>query len=293
MLTSELVKKAKRIEVVSRRLVDESMGGQYQSVWKGRGMVFSDLRPYMPGDDVRTIDWNVSARMNHPHVKQFVEERDRTINLVVDLSASARFGSRGSPKRVMAAELAAVLAFSAIRNGDRVGLTLMTDKLEHYLPAKKGRKHVMRIISEVLGFEPTSRGTDLGKGLEFLTRVSRGRSIMFVISDFQAGGWERAMAVAAQRHEIIPIVVVDPLEQALPSVGLVQFEDLETGEVVELDTSDVGGKDFEKLATARAEARDAALRALDLDVVEVRTDVDAVDVLAGFFHLRAKRVGRR
>jgi uncharacterized protein (DUF58 family) len=293
VLTAELVRKAKRIEVASRRLVDEMLGGQYASVFKGRGLVFSDLRPYQSGDDVRTIDWNVSARMNTPHVKQFVEERDRTINVLLDLSAGSRFGSRGSLKREKAAEIAAAVAFSAIHNHDRVGLMLMTDKLERYVPPKKGRKHVMRIIGEILGFEPASGGTDLGKGLDFFTRVSRGKSVLFVMSDFETTGWERSLGVAARRHEVIPIVVTDPLEQTLPAVGLVQFEDLETGDVIEIDTSDVGAKDYAALTAAQADARDQAMRRLDLDVVTVRTDRDFVEPLVDYFRMRDLRKGRR
>ncbi len=293
MLTAELIRKAKRIEVASRRLVDEMLGGQFSSVFKGRGLVFSDLRPYQSGDDVRTIDWNVSARMNMPHVKQFVEERDRTINILIDLSAASRFGSRGALKRDLAAEMAAAIAFSAIRNQDRIGLMLMTDKLERYVPPKKGKKHVLRIIGEILGFEPASGGTDLGKGLDFFTRVSRGKSVLFILSDFESEGWATSMGIAARRNEVIPVVVTDPLEQALPSVGLVQFEDLETGEVVEIDTSDVGAKDFATLASARAAARDQALLRLDLEVVRVRTDQDFVEPLVNYFRLRAERPGRK
>jgi uncharacterized protein (DUF58 family) len=216
LTTAELFKKAKKIEIASRRLVDEQLAGQYHSVFKGRGLVFSDVRPYYAGDDVRSIDWNITARMNAPHVKQFVEERDRTVNLMIDMSASGYFGSRGTTKREIAAELAAVVAFSAIKNNDRVGLYIVTDKVERYVPPKKGRRHVMRVIGEILAFEPTSRKTDLEKGLDFLGKVARRRSVVFLVSDFLgAGDWERAMRIAAQRHEIVPVVVADPLEQQL------------------------------------------------------------------------------
>lgn len=292
--TAELFKKAKKIEIASRRLVDETLAGQYHSVFKGRGLVFSDVRPYYPGDDVRSIDWNITARMNAPHVKQFVEERDRTVNLVIDMSASGHFGSRGTTKREIAAELAAVVAFSAIKNNDRVGLYIVTDKVERYVPPKKGRRHVMRVIGEILAFEPQSRRTDLAAGLDFLGKVARRRSVVFLVSDFLGGSpdtWERAMRIAAQRHELVPVVVADPMEQALPDVGLVVLEDLETGQVVEVDTSSHVRRDFAKRARAAADARDQALRRINLDIVEVDTNRPYVDALIAFFKARAKRMG--
>ena len=289
--TAELFKKAKKIEIASRRLVDEQLAGQYSAVFKGRGLVFSDVRPYYAGDDVRAIDWNITARMNAPHVKQFVEERDRTVNLMVDMSASGYFGSRGSTKREIAAELAAVVAFSAIKNNDRVGLYIVTDKVERYVPPKKGRRHVMRVIGEILAFEPQSRRTDLAKGLDFLAKVARRRSIVFLVSDFLgAGDWERAMRITAQRHEIVPVVVRDPLEEQLPDVGLVLLEDLETGQVVEVDTSSHARREFARRAQKAAEQRDQMLRRINLDIVEVDTNRPYVDALIAFFKARAKRM---
>src|SRR6478609_3189612 len=238
--SAELFKRAKKIEIASRRLVDEQLAGQYHSVFKGRGLVFSDVRPYYVGDDVRAIDWNITARMNAPHVKQFVEERDRTVNLVIDMSASGYFGTRGASKRELAAELAAVVAFSAIKNNDRVGLYIVTDKVERYVPPKKGRRHVLRVIGEILTFEPTSRKTDLAAGLDFLGKVAKRRSVVFLVSDFLGAApaeWERAMQITRQRHELVPVVVADPMEQALPDVGLMMLEDLETGDIIEVDTS--------------------------------------------------------
>ncbi|NVB82147.1 MAG: DUF58 domain-containing protein [Kofleriaceae bacterium] len=290
MSTSELFKKAKKIEIASRRLVEQQIAGQYHSVFKGRGLVFSDVRPYYAGDDVRTIDWNITARMNAPHVKQFIEERDRTVNLIIDASASGHFGSRGTTKRELAAELAAVVAFSAIKNNDRVGMMIVTDKVERYVPPKKGRRHVLRVIGEILAFEPTSRKTDLAAGLDFLGKVARRRSVVFFVSDFLSDGWERAMRIAAQRHELVPVVVGDPLEQALPAVGLLVLEDLETGEVVEVDTSSRARAEFAKRAKRAAEIRDAALRRINVDVVTVATNEPYVDALVAFFRARAKRM---
>jgi uncharacterized protein (DUF58 family) len=288
---AELFKKARKIEIASRRLVDEQLAGQYHSVFKGRGLVFSDVRPYYAGDDVRAIDWNITARMNAPHVKQFIEERDRTVNLVIDASASGHFGSRGTTKRELAAELAAVVAFSAIKNNDRVGLYIVTDKVERYVPPKKGRRHVLRVIGEILAFEPTSRGTDLAKGLDFLGKVARRRSVVFLVSDFLSEGWERAMRITAQRHELVPVVVGDPMEQALPRVGLVVFEDLETGDVVEVDTSSRARDEFARKARRAAELRDQTLRRVNVDVVQVATNQPYVDALVAFFRARAKRMG--
>jgi uncharacterized protein (DUF58 family) len=288
--TAELFTKARKIEIVARRLVNEQLAGQYHSVFKGRGLVFSDVRAYYPGDDVRAIDWNITARMNAPHVKQFVEERDRTVNLMIDMSASGYFGTRGAIKRELAAELAAVIAFSAIKNNDRVGLYIVTDKVERFVPPKKGRRHVMRVIGEILAFQPVARSTNLAAGLDFLGKVARRRSVVFLVSDFLSEGWERAMQITRQRHELVPIVVGDPLEQALPSVGLLVLEDLESGELVEIDTSSAAGDAYAQRAKRAAAGRELALRRLNLDCVEVRTDRPYVDALIAFFKARAKRM---
>ncbi len=288
--TAELFKKARKIEIASRRLVDEQLAGQYHSVFKGRGLIFSDVRPYYAGDDVRAIDWNITARMNAPHVKQFVEERDRTVNIMVDASASGYFGSRGTTKREPAAELAAVVAFSAIKNNDRVGLFIVTDKVERYVPPKKGRRHVLRVIGEILAFEPQSRKTDIGAGLDFLGKVAKRRSVVFLVSDFLSEGWERAMKITTQRHELVPVVVADPMEQVLPPVGIVLFEDLESGEVVEVDTSSRAREEFARKAREAADSRDQTLRRVNVDVVEVATDQPYVDALIAFFRARAKRM---
>ena len=290
LTTAELFKKARKIEIAARRLVDEQLAGQYHSVFKGRGLIFSDVRPYYAGDDVRSIDWNITARMNAPHVKQFVEERDRTVNLMVDMSASGYFGSTGVSKRELAAELAAVVAFSAIKNNDRVGLYILTDRVERYVPPKKGRRHVLRVIGEILAFEPISRGTDLAKGLDLLGKIARRRSVVFLVSDFLAEGWERAMQIARQRHELVPVVVGDPLEKALPSVGLLVMEDLETGEVIEIDTSSAARIEFERRAQWAATVRDQTLRRLNVDIVEINTNESYVDALIAFFKARAKRM---
>jgi len=290
LTTAELFKKARKIEIAARRLVNEQLAGQYHSVFKGRGLIFSDVRQYYPGDDVRSIDWNITARMNAPHIKQFVEERDRTVNLVIDMSASGYFGSRGESKRDLAAELAAVVAFSAIKNNDRVGLYIVTDKVERFVPPKKGRRHVLRVIGEILAFEPASRGTDLAVGLDLLGKIARRRSVVFLVSDFLSEGWEHAMQLVRQRHDMVPVVVGDPLEKSLPNVGILVLEDLESGRLVEIDTSGYAGRDFERRASMAAAIRDAALRRINVDVVEIRTDESYVDALIAFFRARAKRM---
>src|SRR3954465_8443323 len=282
LTSAELFKKARKIEIAARRLVDEQLAGQYHSVFKGRGLVFFDVRPYYAGDDVRALDWNITARMNAPHVKQFVEERDRTVNLMIDMSASEYFGSQGAVKRELAAELAAIVAFSAIKNNDRVGLYIVTDRVEQFVPPKKGRRHVMRVIGEILAFQPAARGTNLAAGLDFLAKVARRRSVVFLVSDFLSEGWERAMQITRQRHELVPVVVGDPLEHALPEVGLVMLEDLESGELVELDTRGAAGRDFARTARAAQTLRELALRRVNVDYVEVRTDRPYVDALVAF-----------
>jgi uncharacterized protein (DUF58 family) len=228
--------------------------------------------------------------MNFPHVKQFVEERDRTVNLMIDMSASGYFGSRGASKRDLAAELAAVVAFSAIKNNDRVGLYIVTDKVEKFVPPKKGRRHVLRVIGEILAFEPTSRGSDIGEGLDLLGKIARRRSVVFLVSDFLSDGWEQAMRITRQRHELVPVVVGDPLERALPPVGLLALEDLETGQVIEVDTSGAAGRQFAKRAKEQAREREQTLRRLNLDVVEIQTDQSYVEALIAFFKARAKRM---
>lgn len=292
MLTRELLKKIRKIEIVTERLVRDRMAGQYHSVFKGSGIAFSEVREYMPGDDIRLIDWNVSARMNEPYVKLFIEEREMTVLLLVDMSASGRFGSRAQEKRELAAELAAVLAFSAIRNNDRVGLIIFTDEVERFVPAKKGKKHVLRVISEILSFEPRSPRTNVGMGLEFLGRIARRRAVAFLVSDFLAppAQYDRSLRIAARRHDIIPVTVTDPLEEALPSVGLLELEDPETGELVVFDTSGPEGRAFAKESRALRDAREALFKRLDLDAISVRTDRPYLPSLTSFFEARARRL---
>jgi len=292
MLTREVLKRIRKIEIITERLVRDRMAGQYHSVFKGRGIAFSEVRHYMPGDDIRLIDWNVSARMNDVFVKLFTEEREMTVLLMVDMSASGRFGSRAREKRDLGAEVAAVLAFSAIRNNDRVGLMLFTDEVERFVPPKKGKKHVLRVISEILSFQPRSRRTDLSAVLQFVGRVARRRAVAFLISDFLAptSSYERALRITAGRHDLIPVTVTDPLEQGLPSVGLLEVEDPETGEVTVFDTSGPEGRAFARDARRAVEAREALFRRLDMDTIQVATDRPYLPSLTAFFEARSRRL---
>lgn len=290
MIPRELLKKIRKIEISTSRLVDSQLAGQYQSVFKGRGMAFSEVRQYTPGDDVRAIDWNVSARMNEPYVKLFTEERDRTVMLLVDMSASGLFGTQSQVKREVAAEIAALVAFSAIKNDDRVGLIVFTDRIELYVPPKKGKKHVLRVIREILTFAPESPRTELAVGLEYLQRVSRRRTVAFLVSDFVAGSWEKALRIANRRHDVVPVVIADPMEESLPPLGLVTFEDVETGELVEFDSLGPEARHYEALVRADRLDREDILRRLKMDFVNVRTDRPYVDALVEFFRIRARRM---
>ena len=291
MIPRELIKKLKTIEIRTARLANEQLAGGYHSVFKGRGMAFSEVRQYQPGDDVRFIDWNVSARMNEAYVKVFSEEREMTVMLLVDLSASERFGSVARPKVETVAEVAALLAFSAIKNNDRVGLILFTDRVERYVPPKKGKGHVMRVVTEILTAKPKGRGTDLRCALDLLGGVQRRRSVAFLVSDLIADGWERSLRVAAARHDLIPIQVVDPREEQLADVGLALVEDLETGELLEIDTGDprVRRAYAQNIAKERA-AREQLFGRLGVDHVRVQTDRPYASALSELFRRRQKRM---
>jgi uncharacterized protein (DUF58 family) len=290
VISRETLKKLRKIEIRTTRLANDQLAGSYHSVFKGRGMTFSEVREYQPGDDVRFIDWNVSARFDDVFVKLFTEEREMTVMLLVDLSGSQRFGSVARPKQETAAEVAALLAFSAIKNNDRVGLILFTDRVEKLIPPKKGKGHVLHVVTEILEARPTHTGTNLEEALRLLGNVSRRRSVAFVVSDFLADGYEHALRVAAKRHDLIPIQITDPREEELPDIGLALFEDLETGQLVEVDTSHPRVREAYQLRVARDKARrEQMFRKLKLDAVTVRTDRSYVEPIANLFKLRQKR----
>jgi uncharacterized protein (DUF58 family) len=293
MLTSDLIKKIRKIEITTSRAVNDVMAGQYHSVFKGRGMAFDEVRPYQPGDDIRVIDWNVTARMNDLYVKQFIEERELTVMLLVDASASLAFGTRERFKSELAAEITGLLAFSAIKNNDRVGLIMFTDRIERFVPPKKGAKHVLRVISEVLSFVPEGSQTDIAGALEFLSRVTKRKSVAFLVSDFLAGGYESALKVAHRRHDLVSIVLRDPLERRLPDVGIATFEDAESGEVILFDTTSRRAREKVTVAmeTLWQEQR-RQFKQQRIDFVELSTDQDYVRPLVMFFKHRAARMSR-
>lgn len=288
--TDEVLKKVKEIELVTRRLVNDVMAGQYHAVFKGRGMSFDSVREYQPGDDVRLIDWNVTARTGEPFVKKFVEERELTVLIAVDLSASGLFGTVEQSKREMAAEIAATLAFSAIQNNDRVGLVLFSDRIERYIPPKKGRSHVLRVILELLEAEPKGHGTDIAVACDYLSRIQRKRAVVFFLSDFLADDWGRPLGVAARRHDVVPVVVRDNAEDDLPDLGLVPLEDAESGEILWLDTSSRSGRRaFAQLAGKQRKERERLLRRHGLEPIEATVGEPWLPALVGYFRRRAAR----
>ena len=292
--TSAILKRIRRLELRTRRLVAEVFAGQYRSVFKGRGMNFEEVRPYTDNDEVRFIDRNVTARTGDLHIKKFTEERELTVVLVVDVSASGAFGSVEASKRELAAELAAMLAFSALRNQDKVGLILFSDDVELFVPPRKGRLHVLRIIREVLFYQPRGRRTSIAAALDYLNKVITRRSVVFLISDFQSPDFSRALAVTSRRHDLVAVPVVDPLEDELPDVGLLSLEDAETGSLVEINTSDrrVRAAFVNAVSTRRAQM-DNLLRRNRVDSITLRTDQDYLPALRAFFHQRERRIARR
>ena len=290
MIPKELLKKVRQIQIRTSRTVNDVLAGQYHSAFRGRGMEFEEVVPYQHGDDVRLIDWNVSARYGEPFIKKFREERELTVMLVVDVSPSGLFGSTDQFKLDLAAELCAVLAFSAIRSNDKVGLILFTDRVEKYVPPKKGTLHVLRIIRELLYHRPEGRDTAIDEALGFLNRVTTRKAVCFLVSDFLASGYEGALRIARRRHDLIPIVITDPRELTLPNVGIIEMEDSETGEVAVVDTgSKAVRRRFALRAIAAREDRETLFRRMDTDFIDVMTDRPYVEPLTRFFHKREAR----
>ncbi len=290
-IPTEILRKVRRIEIKTRSLVENIFSGQYHSVFKGRGMEFAEVREYQYGDDVRSIDWNVSARMGNPFVKQFQEERELTVMLVVDASGSGDFGTVRQMKGEMAVELASLLAFSAIKNNDRVGLLLFTDEIEEFIPPKKGRQHVLRVLRELLYFKPKGRGTDLNAALRYLERVMVRRSVVFLVSDFLAWGFEKSLRVAARRHDVIAVPISDPREEEIPPVGLIELEDAETGDRMLVDSFDPAFRQaFKAQARRSREQLLAQFRSMKVDCVPLSTGTPYVEPLVAFFEKRARRM---
>lgn len=303
--TRDVLRQVRQIELRTRGLVTSIFGGEYQSVFRGQGMEFSEVREYEPGDDVRNIDWNVTARTGHPYVKKHVEERELTVLLVVDLSGSEQFGTRGRFKADLAAELAAVLALSAVRNNDRVGLLIFSDHVEHVVPPRKGRRHALRLIRDVLAFQPRGRGTDIAGALDYAARLLAHRGIIFLLSDFavrsgddsagaaEAERWEKTLRLVSRRHDVVGVSISDPAELDLPDVGIVALQDPETGELTWVDTGrdDVHEMFSDLLTRERSETR-RLFRRLGVDEIEVRTDQPYVKPLLAFFRRRERQRGR-
>jgi uncharacterized protein (DUF58 family) len=289
MLPADVLRQVRRLHLRARRLVQTLLGGEYHSAFKGAGLSFEEVREYQPGDDVRTIDWNVTARVGHPFIKRFVEERELTLLLVVDVSASQKFGTGMLTKRAAAAELAALLALCAVSNNDRVGLIGFTDIIERFVTPNKGPRHVLRLLRDVLAFEPTRTGTDLATALDYVTKVQRRRAIVFVISDFFGRGYEQAFRRAARKHDLIAIRTTDPRERTWPTTGLVRLQDAETGTQVLVDTADRRTRENFALHAAERAAFTKLAQGCQAEVIEVGTDGNHFDALLGFFRKRDRQ----
>ncbi|TKJ42348.1 DUF58 domain-containing protein [candidate division LCP-89 bacterium B3_LCP] len=290
METREVLKKVRQVEIKTRGIVEEIFSGEYHSVFKGRGIEFAEVREYMPGDDIRSVDWNVTARMGHPYIKLFEEERELTVMLLCDFSSSGYFGSVKQLKIEVAIEVAALLAFSALKNQDKVGLLLFTDSIEKYVPPKKGKTHVLRILRELISFQPERAGTDIRQALEYFQRVQSKRSIAFLISDFWDEGFEDDLRLVGKKHDLIALSLRDPREETIPPVGLLKLQDAETGEELWLDTYDRKvSSGIETIIKDKKRELNKLLRSSDIDHVELPVNQDYILPLSRFFRLRAKR----
>ncbi len=290
MLTKELIKQVRQIEIRTRGLVNQIFSGEYHSVFKGRGMEFSEVREYYFGDDIRNIDWNVTARFGHPYIKVFEEERELTVILMVDLSGSLMFGSVSKTKQRVAAEISAILAFSALKNNDKVGLILFTDKIEKFVPPRKGKKHVLRIIRDVLSFEPHGKATNIKGALEYMHNAIKKKSIAFLLSDFMDEGYEKILSIVGKKHDLIGIVLDDVRERELPKIGLIKLTDAETGTERWIDTSDTRVRSSLMFSQReKIQKRKSLFVSSRLDSIEVTTGEDYVKPLVRFFKLRERR----
>ncbi len=291
MIPKEILKKVKQIQIRSNRLVNDVLAGEYVSVFKGRGMEFEEVREYQFGDDIRSIDWNVTARLGHPYIKRFAEERELTIMFLVDLSSSGKFGSVRELKNEITTEACALLALSAIRNNDKVGLILFTDRIEKFVPPKKGKTHVLRVIREVLYFKPERKGTDISVALEYLIKITKRKTVSFLMSDFLTSDFERPLRITNKRHDMIAISITDPRELEIPNVGFIRLKDAETGKIELIDTSDQKlRREFYRQNTRNIEERKKMLRAIGVDMIDLRTDSSYVEPIMNFFRMREKRL---
>ena len=290
MIPKDILKKIQQIQIHTRRLVNEAFVGEYHSVFKGRGMEFDEVREYQPGDEIRTIDWNVTARMGRPFIKRYVEERELTVMLLVDVSASGNFGSIKHLKNEVATEICAILALSAIKNNDKVGMIMFTDKIEKFIPPKKGPKHVLRVIRELLCTQPTGKGTNISVALEYLNKITHRRTISFIVSDFIANDYAHALRIANKKHDMITITIVDPREQELPNVGFIELRDAESDEILLLDTADsLVRKEFGALNNRRRQEQSRLFRSMGVDEILINTNRHHVEPIVRFFRMREKR----
>lgn len=290
MLPKEILNKVRRIQITTSHLVADLFAGQYHSVFKGQGMEFDEVREYMPGDEIRSIDWNVTARMGTPFIKKFVEERELTVMLLLDMSGSCRFGSEKQLKSQLAAELCSVLAFSAIQNSDRVGFIGFTDRIEKFVPPRKGLRHVLRVVREALYLKPESQGTDIAAAIEYLNRVTKRKAVVFIISDFFATEFRKALTIASRRHDVTAVTITDPRELELPDVGLIELEDAESGKGFLIDTSSRRlREEYKKNSQRRVEARKRLFNYANVDNIDIRTDVPYTESLLRFFKMRNRK----
>ncbi len=292
METNELIKKVRKIEIRTRRLSKNIFSGEYHSAFKGKGMAFSEVREYQYGDEIRTIDWNVSARFNHPYVKVFEEERELTVVLLVDVSASEVFGTHGMHKKDLITELCAVLAFSSLQNNDKIGLIFFSDRIEKFIPPKKGRTHVLRIIRELIDFKAENRRTDISVALKYAINVIKKRSIVFILSDFLSKDFEEPLKIISKKHDTIAVHIYDKREADIPDVGLINVQDAETGKILTLDTSDYNvRKKYSQWWTDRQNNLNTLLSKSSIDTINLRTDESYIRPLMNFFRKRGSRVG--
>ncbi|HIK58200.1 MAG TPA: DUF58 domain-containing protein [Nitrospinaceae bacterium] len=289
-LSPELLQRIKTIQIKTNYLVNDIMAGEYVSAFKGRGMEFSEVREYQPGDDVRLIDWNVTARMNQPFIKEFKEERELTLMLLVDVSSSGEFGSAGKLKNEVSAEIASILAFAAIKNNDKIGLIVFSDKIEHTIPPKKGKAHIWNIIRTILDFKPEGKGTNLSLPLEYLLNVQKRKTTAFLISDFQDDDYETKLKLVKQKHDLVAISITDPREESLPDVGLIQLEDTESGESLLVDTSDSEMiRQYSEQVQVKKENRKTYFQSIGIDTIEIKTNKSLADPIIRYFKLREKK----
>ncbi|GBE03434.1 hypothetical protein BMS3Abin09_00349 [bacterium BMS3Abin09] len=290
MIPEDVLKNIRRIQIYTSRMVTNAFAGHYQSVFKGMGMEFEEVREYQPGDEIRSIDWNVTARMGHPFVKKFTEERELTIMLLLDISGSSYFGTVNKLKSGLAAELCSVLALSAVKNNDRVGLIAFTDRIEKFVPPRKGLRHVLRIIREALYYEPEGKGTDIPGAMEHLNRMTNGRAVTFVISDFYDKDFKKPLSIANKRHDVIALSITDPRELDLPDIGIINLEDAETGESCLVDTSSQAVRNIYRAdALKMSGERTRLFRSINVDHIGIRTDVPYLQSLYTFFRMRERR----